>query len=105
MAAFPIPLVDPRVKGEVISDGGPKVCELVNDFELIVIDGVDWWCQYILAQDVCLLQTDDQPEVFAGLEEVVHKQLQFTLGVCHDCSIISKQHVSDEGFTDLCLCF
>ena len=64
---LPDPLVNLRVKGEVISDGGPKVCELVNNFKLIVIDGDDWWCWYVLAQDVCLLQTDDQPEVFEGL--------------------------------------
>ena len=82
-----------------------KVHELVNDFELIVIDGDDWWCRYVLAQDICLLQADNQPKVFAGLGEVVHKQLQFPLGVCHNCGIISKQHVSDEGFTDLCPCF
>ena len=103
MAAFP--LVDLSIKGEVISDGGSKVHELVNNFELIVIDGDDLWCRYVLAQDICLLQTDDQPKVFAGLGEAVHKQLQFHMGVCHDCSIISKQHVSDEGFMDLCPCF
>ena len=99
---LPNPLVNLRVKGEVISDGGPKVHELVKDFELIVTNGDDWWCWYVLAQDVCLLQTDDQPKVFAGLGEVVHEQLQLPLGVCHDCSIISKQHVSDESFADLC---
>ena len=99
---LPDPLVNLSIKGKVIGDGGPKVHELVNDFELIVIDGDDWGCRYVLAQDICLLQTDDQPKVFAGHGEAVHEQLQFPLGVCHNCSIISKQHVSDEGFTDLC---
>ena len=44
------------------------------------------------------MQADGQPEVSAGLGEVVHQWLQFALGVARYCCIISKQHVSDEGF-------
>ena len=33
------PLVDFNVQGEVVGDGGAKICELFNDIELIVTDG------------------------------------------------------------------
>ena len=35
VAAFPI--LNLSVQGEVVSDGGAKICELLNDIELIVI--------------------------------------------------------------------
>ena len=52
------PLIDLSVQGEVVGDGGAKICELFNDIELIVIDGDGWQFHSILPQDVCLLQTD-----------------------------------------------
>ena len=74
----------------------------MNNIELAVIDANDWWRRCVLIQDVSLLQTDGQPEVFAGHGNAIHQQLQFLLGVSHDCGIISEQHVSDEGFADFC---
>ena len=53
------PLIDLSVQGEVVSDGGAKICELSNDIELIVIDGDGWQFHCILSQDVGLIQTDD----------------------------------------------
>ena len=49
---------------------------------------------------VLSLQTDGQPEVFVGLGEAIHQQLQFPLDVSR--GIVSEQHISDEGFADLC---
>ena len=84
-------------------DGGAKICELFNDIELIVIDGDGWQFHCILPQDVCLLQTDGYSEILAGLRETVHQSLQLLLGVGRHCCIDLEQHVSDEGFTNLCL--
>ena len=55
---LPSPLIDLSVQGEVVSDGGAKICELFNNIELIVIDGDGWQFHCILPQDVCLLETD-----------------------------------------------
>ena len=41
----------------------------MNSIELIVVHDDDWCCRCVLAQDVGLLQTDGQCEVFAGLGE------------------------------------
>ena len=56
----------------------------------------------VLTKDISLLQADGQPEVFACLGEVIHQQMQFPLGVSHDCGIVSKEHVSNEGFGEIC---
>ena len=79
-----------------------RYVDFVDNIELAVIDANDWWCRCVLIQHVSLLQTDGQPKVFAGLEEAIHQQLQFSLGVNRDCDIVSEQHVSDEGFADVC---
>ena len=39
----------------------------------------------------------------AGQRETVHQCLQLLLGVGRHCCIVRVQHVSDEGFTNLCL--
>ena len=96
---LPDSVVDLHVQRGVISDGGAEVRELMDRIELIIIDGDGWWCLGTLSQDVIgLFQADGHPEVSAGLGEVVHQCLQFALGVGRYCRIISKQHVSDEGF-------
>ena len=71
----------------------------MDRIELIIIDGDGWWCFGTLSQDVIgLSQADGQPELSAGLGEVVHQWLQFALSVGRYCRIISKQHFYDEGF-------
>jgi len=52
-----------------------------------------------LSQDIGLFQADGQPKISAGLGEVVHQCLQCALGVGRYCHMVSKQHVSDKGFT------
>ena len=52
VAAFPDPLVDLCVQGEVVSDGGAKVHELMDRIQLIVIDGDGRWRLCTLPQDV-----------------------------------------------------
>ena len=100
---LPNPLINLSVQGEVVSDGGAKICKLFNDIELIVIDGDGWQFHCILSQDFGLLETGGKSEILAGLRETVYQCLQLLLGVgCHGC-IVSEQHVSDEGFTNFCL--
>ena len=94
-------LINLCIQGEVVGDGGTKVGELMDCIKLIVIDSDGWWCCGALAQDVCLLQADGQPKVTPGLGQVVHQCLKIMLpaAVGHYCRIISKQQVSDNGFT------
>ena len=66
-----IPLIDLSVQGEVIGDGGAKICELLNDVQFAVIDGDGWQFDCILPQEVCLLQTDGLSEILAGKKEMV----------------------------------
>ena len=47
-------LVDLSIKGQVVADSGSQVCELVYDFELVVIDIDGWWSVHILAQHIGL---------------------------------------------------
>ena len=73
--------VDLSIKGYVVTNGGSQVCELVYDFELVVINGDGWWSVHILAQHIGLFQAVGQSEVFAGLGEPVHEVLEFLLSV------------------------
>ena len=41
--------------------------------------------------------TVDEPKVFACFEEAAYQALELWLSICYDCSIISKEHVPDEG--------
>ncbi|PFX19632.1 Uncharacterized protein K02A2.6 [Stylophora pistillata] len=43
-------------QGQVVGDGGAEVGELVDHFQLVVVDGDDRWRVYVVAQYVCLLQ-------------------------------------------------
>lgn len=57
-----------------------------------------------MAQNVGLFQADGEPEVFASLEEPIHETLKLLFGDGSDCTVISEEHVSDEGNAHLCLC-
>lgn len=46
---FPNPLVYFCVQGEVAADCRPEVHELVHNFQLMVVNGKDWWHIYILS--------------------------------------------------------
>ena len=78
VAAFPNPLINLCVQGEVVSDGGAKIFELFNDIELIVIDNDDWQFRCILSQDFGFLETGDYSEILAGLRERL-------ISVCSSC--------------------
>ena len=66
-------LIDLRGQGGVVGDGGAKVCERMDDIELIIMDGDGWWRFGAFSHDVDLFQADGQPEVSAGPGEVVHQ--------------------------------
>ena len=52
-----------------------------------------------------LLQADSQTKILASLREAVLQRLHFLLSVSCNCCVVSKQHVSGEGFADLRLGF
>ena len=67
--------------------------------ELIIIDGDGWWCFGILSQDVGLLRLMVRLNPRQAWVKWSISVCRFALGVGRYCRIVSKQHVSDDGFT------
>ena len=76
----------------------------MDNIQFIAVDGNKRWDVQVLAQNVGLFQADGEPEVFASLGEPIHETLKLLFGDRSDYTVISEEHVSDEGNAHLCLC-
>ena len=77
----------------------------MENIQFIAVDGNKRWGVQVLAQHVGLLQGDGEPEVFASLGEPIHETLELLFGEWSDCTVISEEHVSDEGNAHLLSAF
>ena len=90
--------VDFSIQGEVVTYHGTQVCELGDNFHLLVVSCDGGLHFYILSKYISFFfQTDGGPKIFGCLGEALHKALEFLFSMCCDCSIISKEHVSNKG--------
>ena len=80
VAAFPVRWLI-FIEGQIVTNGGSKIGELVDNVQLIVVDGDDGWSVHVLAHHIGLFQADREAEVFASLRESVHETLEILLSV------------------------
>ena len=94
---LPNVFVDFNIQGEIVTYRESMVCELVDNFQLIIVNCDGGLCLHILSKYISFFQTDCEPRVSTYLEEAVHQVLELLLSMCCHCSIISKEYVPDEG--------
>ncbi len=84
---------------ERAGDSRPEVGEVLNNFQVVPINGDGWRGAFFLGHDVGFFQADSQSKLLAGVGEATDKLLQaiFSMG-CQGC-VIGK-----ENLTDLYLC-
>ena len=85
-SCLPNPLVDLCIRGEVVSDGGAEVGELVDSMEFVVVDGNDrqqCFCAVLLLCPVPRHSSDwwSVRSPYTSLWEAVHQWLEFIPGV------------------------
>ena len=59
----------------------------------------------ILTHDARLLDVYGQTKFFTGISKPLYQSLKTLCGVGRKCSIIGKEKLTNEDFSDLALCF
>ena len=105
-ARFANPYRDLVVNQCVLWYRAAQVCELVSDFQWVVVDGDSWnWvvCSWLwLINHLCFLQTDRQSETACGSGESVGNSLNVVDRLCKKCTVVSEKKISDQHIRSSC---
>ncbi len=84
-----------HIYGKRAGDSRPEVGEVLNNFQVVPINGDGWRGAFFLGHDVGFFQADSQSKLIAGVGEATDKLLQaiYSMG-CQGC-VIGKEHLTD----------
>ncbi len=88
---------------ERAGDSRPEVGKVLNNFQVVPINGDGWRGAFFLGHDVVFFQADSQSKLLAGVGEATDKLLQAIFSMGSQGCVIGKENLMDLYLCDFSL--